>query len=253
MIGLILYTKNIEETISFYQKLDFAIENQNSFTRIKFEGNELMFSLPNTHIPFEEPKLTGSIYFNINNIDEAWEKWKNQVEIIYPIESFPYGMKEFAFYDNNGYILQFGEEIKSEKTVGITGIGGVFFKSKNQKELMQWYTDKLGFNLDEYGTCFVTRSVSKPGELTHLQWSIFKEESTYFEPCKERFMLNYRVNNLEKFIEMLKSNKVEFVSELEVFDYGKFIHILDLDGNKIELWEPIESHFSEIVNAKMCD
>jgi uncharacterized glyoxalase superfamily protein PhnB len=72
---------------------------------------ELMISLPNTHEPFEKPTLTGSIYFNTTDVDALWKQIKDKVSVVYPIENFFYGMREFAIRDNNGYLLQFGQEI----------------------------------------------------------------------------------------------------------------------------------------------
>jgi uncharacterized glyoxalase superfamily protein PhnB len=72
---------------------------------------ELMFSLPNEHIPFDKPQFTGSLYFNPDDVDELWEKVRDKATVLYPVEDFPYGMREFAIRDNNGYILQFGREI----------------------------------------------------------------------------------------------------------------------------------------------
>ena len=71
-----------------------------------------------------------------------------------------------------------------------------------------------------------------------LQWSPFKKDSDYFEPSKKEFMINYRVQNIEGLISKLKETGVTIVDELAIYDYGKFIHIMDGEGNKIELWEP---------------
>ena len=70
-----------------------------------------MISKPNDHIPFDKPNFTGSFYFNTDGIDEIWNKLKDKTKICYPIENFEYGMRGFAIYDNNGYLLQFGQDI----------------------------------------------------------------------------------------------------------------------------------------------
>ena len=75
------------------------------------DGVELMLALPNAHLPFERPQFTGSLYLRCDNVDEMWQKVKDKAEVVYPIENFDYGMREFAIRDNNGYLLQFGQEI----------------------------------------------------------------------------------------------------------------------------------------------
>lgn len=74
--------------------------------------DEIAFNLPNDHSEFEKPILTGSIYMHVENIDEFWEKLKDKVEIIYEIENFDYGMREFGIRDCNGYILNLGENLE---------------------------------------------------------------------------------------------------------------------------------------------
>ena len=131
----------------------------------------------------------------------------------------------------------------------VTGIGGVFFKSKNVSELKQWYTDNLGLVTDQYGSSFEFRNTHNPDERNYLQWSLFKADSDYFEPAQKDFMINYRVDGLEALVEELKANKVTICDKMETFDYGKFIHILDPEGNKIELWEPVDQVFTIQLNG----
>lgn len=75
-----------------------------------------MFAFPNEHEPFEKPIFTGSLYVNVDDVDTLWEKLKDKTKICYPVENFEYGMREFAIYDNNGYLIQFGQEITRTKT-----------------------------------------------------------------------------------------------------------------------------------------
>ena len=119
----------------------------------------------------------------------------------------------------------------------VTGIGGIFFKSKDPNKLKTWYKTHLGLNTDEYGTLFEWR-YSDSDKIGQTQWSPFAEDTKYFEPAKREFMINYRVENLEWLVGQLRNEGVTIVDEIESFDYGKFIHILDLEGNKIELREP---------------
>ena len=123
----------------------------------------------------------------------------------------------------------------------VTGIGGVFFKCNDPKEIKKWYRDNLGLNTDEYGAMFKSRDANNPDRETYLQWSPFPDDTKYFKPSEKDFMINYRVENIESLIEQLKSAGVKILDDLETYDYGKFIHILDLEGNKIELWEPIDN------------
>ncbi|PZP45278.1 MAG: bleomycin resistance family protein [Pseudopedobacter saltans] len=112
----ILWTEQLEETIQFYCTiLDFHIGEQNAdwgWASLYKDDVEIMLSLPNKHEGFDKPKFTGSFYFNVENVEEVWSKIKDKTNICYPIEIFEWGMREFAIYDNNGYILQFGQEIE---------------------------------------------------------------------------------------------------------------------------------------------
>jgi uncharacterized glyoxalase superfamily protein PhnB len=108
-----LAVTSIDETIRFYRDvLGFECVNQmDGWAALSRDNVEVMISLPNAHEPFEKPTLTGSIYFNTSDVDALWEQIKDKVSVVYPIENFFYGMREFAIRDNNGYILQFGQEI----------------------------------------------------------------------------------------------------------------------------------------------
>ena len=118
----------------------------------------------------------------------------------------------------------------------VTGIGGLFFKSNNPSETKEWYKKHLGFETDEWGCTFWWKD--KNGKECSTQWSPFNTKSEYFEPSAKEFMFNYRVENLEELLAILKEEGVTVVGDMQVFDYGKFGWILDNDGNKIELWEP---------------
>ncbi|MES2589373.1 MAG: VOC family protein [Bacteroidota bacterium] len=122
----------------------------------------------------------------------------------------------------------------------VTGIGGIFFFSENPKETRDWYSENLGLDTNDYGSSFEFRNVNKPEEVGVLQWSPFKNGSAHFAPSKKEFMINYRVQNMEGLVEKLKKNGVTILDEIASYDYGKFVHIMDADGNKIELWEPVD-------------
>lgn len=123
----------------------------------------------------------------------------------------------------------------------VTGIGGFFFKTKDPKKIKDWYNTHLGLNTDEYGCTFWWKD--EEGKKCSTQWSPFKEDAKYFEPSKKEFMMNFRVNDLEGLLNVLKKEGVTIVGEIEKYDYGNFGWILDPEGNKIELWEPIDNVF----------
>ena len=128
-----------------------------------------------------------------------------------------------------------------EKSERVTGLGGFFFKANDPKTLKDWYRDHLGMNTDDYGCTFWWKD--KNGADCSTQWSLFQSDTDYFEPSQNEFMQNFRVKNLTSLVDQLKSEGVVIVGEMQLYDYGKFAHILDLEGNKIELWEPIDSVF----------
>jgi predicted enzyme related to lactoylglutathione lyase len=128
----------------------------------------------------------------------------------------------------------------------VTGIGGIFFRSKDPKETRDWYNKNLGLATNEYGSSFEFRNAHRPDEINYLQWSPFDKDTEYFDPSKKEFMINYRVQNIEGLVKKLKANGVTIVDSIEEFEYGKFVHIMDIDGNKIELWEPVDSVFTEM-------
>ncbi|KQB42358.1 Glyoxalase-like domain protein [Flavobacterium aquidurense] len=127
----------------------------------------------------------------------------------------------------------------NENTPKVTGIGGIFFFSDNPQETRDWYAKNLGFNVNEWGSTFEFRKVNKPDEISSMQWSPFKKGDNYFSPSQKEFMINYQVQNIEGLVDQLKQNGVTVLDNIETFDYGKFVHIMDADGNKIELWEPV--------------
>jgi hypothetical protein len=128
-----------------------------------------------------------------------------------------------------------------DTTPKVTGIGGIFFGSTNPKESRNWYGKNLGLALQDFGSPFEFRNANYPDEINYLIWSPFKIGNEYFSPSKKEFMINYRVQNLKGLLKNLKENNVIILDTIETYDYGKFLHIMDLDSNKIELWEPIDS------------
>lgn len=122
----------------------------------------------------------------------------------------------------------------------VTGIGGLFFKCDDPNKMKNWYIKHLGLPEDQYGAKFIWRDDNDPNKRCLSQWSTFDSKTDYFEPSKKDFMFNYRVHDLVALLKVLKEEGIEQVGEMEVYDYGKFAWIMDPEGNKIELWEPID-------------
>ncbi len=120
----------------------------------------------------------------------------------------------------------------------VTGIGGIFFKCKDPKKLRAWYADHLGLATNSYGAVFEWYQGADSTKKGFTQWSPFKESTSYFGPSEKDFMINYRVADIELLIDQLKKEGVTVLDKIESFDYGKFVHIMDIEGNKIELWQP---------------
>ena len=132
----------------------------------------------------------------------------------------------------------------------VTGIGGIFFKCKDPEKIKEWYKTHLGLNTDKYGTSFEWRQGDRPEQKGFLQWSPFPDSTEYFRPSEKEFMINYRVEDLESLVNELRNSGVTITDEIETYEYGKFIHILDIEGNKIELWEPNDSEYEKIADGK---
>ena len=124
---------------------------------------------------------------------------------------------------------------------GVTGIGGVFFKSKDPKNLIDWYNRHLGMQISEQAyMMFQWRDHANPALEKSTTFSIFNETSDYYAPSEKPFMINFMVNELDALMAQLKADGVELVGEIGHYDYGNFGWIMDPEGNKIELWEPVE-------------
>lgn len=158
---------------------------------------------------------------------------KTSLTIIAIAASFCFG---FAF---NSIITK--SENKPMKKV--TGIGGIFFKCKDPKKLRAWYESNLGLNTNEYGAVFEWYQGADSTKKGFSQWSPFNEKTKYFD---KDYMINYRVDNMDALLVELKKNGVSIVDSVQTADYGKFVHILDLEGNKLELWEPNDVEYEKM-------
>jgi predicted enzyme related to lactoylglutathione lyase len=128
----------------------------------------------------------------------------------------------------------------------VTGIGGIFFKCKDPKKMKEWYQQNLGLNTNQYGAVFEWHQGADSTRKGFTNWSPFKETTKYFEPSTRDFMINYRVENIQSLIDGLRQNGVTILDSIETYNYGKFIHILDLEGNKLELWEPNDIEYEKL-------
>ncbi len=147
----------------------------------------------------------------------------------------------FAF---NNLIVNEPEE--NTNITKVTGIGGIFFKCKNPEKVREWYQTHLGININQYGAVFEWYQGADSTKKGFTQWSPFNENTKYFEPSTKDFMINYRVENLESLVQELKKEGVIVTDTIETYDYGKFVHIMDIEGNKIELWEPNDIEYEKL-------
>ena len=139
------------------------------------------------------------------------------------------------------------EPAASPKEKRVTSIGGVFFKAKDPEALKRWYNAHLGLETDQWGTNFEWRQADHPDRKGFTQWSPHKTESKFFD---KQFMINYRVENLDRLLEQLRAEGVTIVGKVQNEKYGKFAHIMDPEGNKIELWEPNDVEYEKIVEGR---
>jgi predicted enzyme related to lactoylglutathione lyase len=122
----------------------------------------------------------------------------------------------------------------------VTGIGGVFFKStSDHKRLAAWYRDNLGLQLEDWGGAILKWPEDQAEDRGLTVWNLAGRESKWFSPSTSSFMINYRVDDLVALLAQLKSNGVEIVQGPDSAENGKFAWIMDPDGNKVELWEPM--------------
>ncbi|MEP7271127.1 MAG: VOC family protein [Acidobacteriota bacterium] len=122
-----LRTTDLKGTIEFYTRnLGFTVQgfsDKPGWASLKRDSVSIMLAAPNQHELFDAPAFTGSLYLACDDVDAVWEMVREKAKVCYPIENFEYGMREFAVYDNNGYLLQFGQEIKPAEVTGTEGVG----------------------------------------------------------------------------------------------------------------------------------
>ena len=155
---------------------------------------------------------------------------KSALIILAIVTSFCFG---FAF--NRMITVQSAGQAEKGR---VTGVGGIFFKCKDPKMMREWYKTHLGVNTNQYGAVFEWHQGADSTKKGFTTWSVFKETTKYFEPSTKDFMINYRVENIEGLVEQLRKDSVTITDKIETVEYGKFVHIMDAEGNKVELWEP---------------
>jgi uncharacterized glyoxalase superfamily protein PhnB len=117
LLGLapMLWTKHLNLTVGFYTNiLKFKCDELNEeigWASLSRDNVQVMLAVPKQHPEFKQPQMTGSVYIHTDDVDKLWKELKDIVEVVYPLDNFEYGMREFAISDNNGYTLQFGQEI----------------------------------------------------------------------------------------------------------------------------------------------
>ena len=152
--------------------------------------------------------------------------------------SFFFGFAFKSITTNNS-----NDNIQTKK---VTGIGGIFFKCKDPVKMREWYQAHLGLNTNQYGAVFEWWQGADSSKKGFSQWSPFKETTKYFEPSTKEFMINFRVENLVALVDQLKKEGVTVTDTIETYDYGKFAHVMDMEGNKIELWEPNDIEYEKL-------
>ena len=122
----------------------------------------------------------------------------------------------------------------------ITGVGGVFFKSTgDHKQLAEWYRVNLGLELEPWGGAVLRWPDDTAGDRGITVWHVAARTSEWFSPSASSFMINYRVDNMAELVAHLQANGVEILQGPESHENGTFAWVLDPDGNKVELWEPM--------------
>jgi catechol 2,3-dioxygenase-like lactoylglutathione lyase family enzyme len=129
--------------------------------------------------------------------------------------------------------------VKIEQHGRIVGIGGIFFKSANRDQMREWYSKHLGLG-DKGGEVMLPWREHDDPQKEHVTvWAVFPDSTKYFDPGHAPFMINYIVDDMDALLDRLKQEGVKIDPKRMDESYGRFAWIYDLDGNKIELWQPL--------------
>lgn len=190
-------------------------------------------------IQYAHVNFLGSVGSN-KSIDMAFS-----TAVILELEWTEKGLKSCTEFGNPLKMLELEGIQKPMTTIEstrVSGFGGIFLKTKDTKKLAAWYDSHLGTRFGENSwSTFKWRERDNKFKIGRTEFSLFQSESDYFAPSDSRFMLNFRVHNLEELLLELGKKNITIVGNTQVFEYGKFAWIIDPDGNKIELWEPIDA------------
>lgn len=131
----------------------------------------------------------------------------------------------------------------------VTGIGGIFFRSPDPQATRDWYGKHLGLGIEEHGSNFRWRSHADPDRTGFTLWSPFENATEYFGEPDQQVMINYRVDDLDALLRRLRDAGVELVGDMHVQPFGRFQHIVDGDGRRVELWEPVDTAYEHVVEG----
>lgn len=142
-----------------------------------------------------------------------------------------------------------GLTTQADKGPRVTSLGGIFFKAKDPAALKAWYSKNLGMRMEQSGTSFEWHQGADSTKKGFTLWAPFKETTKYFQPSEKQFMINYRVEQLDKLLANLKAAGITPTDTIESASYGKFVHLMDPEGNKIELWEPNDVEYAKMATG----
>ncbi|MEO6633790.1 MAG: VOC family protein [Mucilaginibacter sp.] len=128
----------------------------------------------------------------------------------------------------------------------VTGIGGIFFKARDPAALKIWYEKNLGIRMVQTGTTFEWHQGADSTKKGFTAWAPFRETTKYFQPSDKQFMINYRVEGLDQLLVKMKAAGILPTDSVERVSYGSFVHLMDPEGNKIELWEPNDIEYAKM-------
>ena len=121
----------------------------------------------------------------------------------------------------------------------VTGIGGIFIKAADPALMKEWYSRHLGLDISEWGgTTFPWHTPEQPNLNGTTVWSLFPSSSSYFDPSKAPFMVNYRVEDLDELLRVLRAEGCDVDEKTDSSEFGKFGWVMDPEGNRVELWQP---------------
>jgi predicted enzyme related to lactoylglutathione lyase len=138
---------------------------------------------------------------------------------------------------------------KNQKILRIIGAGGIFFKCKNPDAQNEWYAKHFGMSMGPNGANFERRQSGQPDKKRFMAWSPMSIETDYFGEGSQQYLISYRVENLEELVTQLKKEGITIVNDIESYDYGKFVHIPEGEGNRVELWEPNDVGYEKMGEA----